>query len=476
MLRACWLWAWMGLAVPAAGQWVQVDTVWIEGNAKTRAWVLLREMALLPGDSVAASELDRLIERSRQNLYNLGLFNEVLMEPVLREGRLRLRVRVRERWFVFGAPYVGLEERNAFDFVGAFRTRSFRRLVYGGSVTWRNATGRNETLYAFANLGFSQRLLIEYLQPAAWRRQNIDLRAVLRAAREPEIIAGTAGGRVQWRDLRSGPLLQMVSGAVSLKKRLALNDYAYVEAAWRRYRAADSLYLLDLGYGPLRFLTSPNGVESYPSVTAGYIRDLRDNRSYPLRGYRAHVFGKYAGPELLGSTAFAKLGGSWAQFFPLSRRWNVACGIQSIYTFGDSVPFFDKSVVGLLRYEFQGISTELRGYEPYLLTGTWVHFNKAELKYGIVPWQILHLPAELMPFRQFRELPVGLYATLFCDTGYIADQSFSNQDQTFRGRWLLGYGAGLNVVWGYDLLLRIEGSGNHLGQFGLYLQAILPIK
>ncbi len=124
--------------------------------------------------------------------------------------------------------------------------------------------------------------------------------------------------------------------------------------------------------------------------------------------------------------------------------------------------------------DFGGTSTELRGYEPYSIGGTYVGMNKVELKYAIIPRQMVHLA--WLPLRRFQDLPIGLYLTGFCDTGYVRDGSFSFQDRYMNDRWLVGYGLGLNVIGFYDMLVRIEYSRNHLGQGGIYLNGTVPIK
>ncbi|MCB0840459.1 MAG: hypothetical protein KDD99_27525, partial [Bacteroidetes bacterium] len=119
-------------------------------------------------------------------------------------------------------------------------------------------------------------------------------------------------------------------------------------------------------------------------------------------------------------------------------------------------------------------STELRGYEKYALSGTFVNMNKAEIKFAIIPRQIVHL--DYIPSPKFQDTPIGLYLSGFIDTGYILDRSFNNHDQFLRNTFLTGYGLGLHIIGFYDVLLRMEYSRNHLNQGGIYFHATVPIK
>ena len=106
---------------------------------------------------------------------------------------------------------------------------------------------------------------------------------------------------------------------------------------------------------------------------------------------RYQLLMRLAGPEGMGTHQFAKVGFTWAEYIPLSRRFNFAYGVQNIVTFGKSLPYYEKSAIGLSRKDLPGISTELRGYERYAIDGSMVSMAKAEFKYAIVPYQTIRL-------------------------------------------------------------------------------------
>ncbi len=453
---------------------LQVKTIAIQGAEKTKQWVILRELTLQQGEEVAAQNLAFHLNQSQRNVYNLGLFNEVVLEPVIFQRELTLIVRVKERWYLLGNPYLRVEERNSYDLLGALLDQDFRRVAYGAQLQWRNLSGRNETLLLTGQLGFSQRLLLDFTRPALFRRANVDLRAAFQYINEPEIILGTVDGVVQWRGLENGSMRRAYVGLLSLRKRLSIYRHVYAEVSYRHYTFSDSLYDFRLDGEPVRFITESDGRERYPSLVVGYTADYRDYRAFPLSGHKYHLFGRLAGLSPGSSSRFAKLGLTWAHHLPLGERWNLAYGVHNVVTFGDSLPYFEKSFLGINRGEFAGLSSNLRGYEPYAIDGTFVNMNKVEVKYALFKRRNLHV--EAIPFKKFQDFPLGVYLSAFCDTGYLSDGAFNNQDDFLKDRWLVGYGAGLNIIGIYDILLRIEYARNHLGQGGLYFHGSVSIK
>jgi len=464
-----------GLTPAFAQQQVTVMTLAIIGAEKTKSWVILRELTFDRGDTLALNEVEARLEKSRQNIYNLGLFNDVQMKAQVAQDQLHVIIELKERWFLLGNPILRLEERNSYDLINTLRERNFRRLVYGLNVGWRNLTGRNETLSFSGQLGFSKRFRIDFNRPAIFRKQNIDLRAGYRFINEKEIILGTQNGLVQWRSIESEPLQISHEPYLAFRKRISLYKNLYVEMGYKWISFADSLYLLETAPLGENFITGPNGKEAYPSFILQYSVDRRDIRSFPLKGYKYQVFGRYTGIRGISTSQFGKIGATFAQHIPLNKRWNFAYGSHLIFSIGDSIPYFEKNFIGTSRREFLGISTTLRGYEPYVIAGSFVNMNKTELKFAIIPYHIADLSSFPLP-RKWRQSPVGLYVSAFYEMGYVKDASFNNNDAFLKDQSLHGYGIGVNIVGFYDILFRLEYAKNHLNQGGIYLHGSVPIK
>jgi len=453
---------------------LHVQTISILGTQKTKKAVILRELTFAEGDSLEAAELAAIMSRNQQNVYNLGLFNKVEFDYETLEGKLYVFILVKERWYIFPRPHLRVEERNTYDLISAIGSGNFNRLAYGMFVKWRNVGGYNETLQFYGQLGFSKRLYIDFLRPAIFPRERIDMIMGFHHVNEKEVIYGSEEGRVRWGRIETEASQKSFNAYLGFRKRFSVFNSLYAELSFKNYLFADSIYTFQLYGEPARFITNPHGREYYPRLLLSYVNDRRDLRSFPTQGYKYQLFGSISGFPGMSSTRFAKIGGTWAHHLPLSRRWNFSYGTHHIYTIGKKLPFFAKSAIGVNRRDFPGISTTLRGYEPYLIDGSYVMMTKAELKYGLLPRKMFHLDA--IPFAKFQDFPLGIYLTAFFDLGYVSDQSISNQDQFFKNKWLTGYGAGLNIIGIYDLLLRVEYARNHLGQGGIYLHSSVQIK
>lgn len=464
----------LALPLPAwAQEQICVSRINLIGNRLTRPWVIERELTFEAGDSLRLDSIYEILTQNQRNIHNLNLFQTVQVLPVRKLDTLEIQILLKERSPLGGQPIFAIEERNSYDIVGAFTSGDFHRLVYGGFGVARNLTGRGELVDLTLQWGFSRRVRLRFVRPNLWPRFNLDLRVGASYIQQPEIMVGTTRGQVQWIEVSSAPLQRSVKAFAGLNKRLGLYKNLYTELSFTHYLLDDSLYNFTLEGVPHRYLTGNQGLERFIELLVMAEWDRRDWRSFPMDGFQLRLMGRAAGGPG-ATTQFAKLGATWAHHIPLTNRFNLAYGLQSLYTFGRDIPFFEKSQVGILRYEFPGISTELRGYEPYTIDGTFLNLAKTELKYAILPYQNFYW--QWIPIESFRNLAFGCYLSAFVDLGYASDQSINNHDTYLKEKLLHGYGVGLNLIGIYDMLLRVECTRNHLGQSGIYLHGTLSIK
>ena len=443
-----------------------VRKIIFEGNEKTKPAVMLRAMTFGVGDTLQRAGLAALMQANRDNIFNLELFNKVGIQVEAVSDGLNVIVKVKERWYVIPVPKLGLEERNAYD---ALRQGNLKRLVYGIGVDWRNMSGHNERFRIQGQLGFSQRLYIDYIYPAIFPKAKIDLNICVSYINEPEIIFGTDSGKVQWGFTETEALRRTHGAEIGLTKNWGPRSQFRLRMDYTNFRFSDSIYQFNPG-----FITNDNSHEWYPSLRLAYTNDQRDYRAYPLKGYKYQVFFRQAGLSGLGTTRFSRFGATWAQHIPIGKRWNIAWGTHHVVTLGKRVPWSAKSFIGIQTNEFKGLGYDLRGYEPYAIDGDYVHMTKVEGKFALFPLQTITL--NQIPMESFNTFPLGVYLTAFVDGGRVDDNSFNNNDHYLKGRWLSGYGLGLNIIGFYDNLLRVEYSRNHLGQGGFYFHGSVSIK
>ncbi|HHG85584.1 MAG TPA: hypothetical protein ENJ82_12625, partial [Bacteroidetes bacterium] len=326
---------------------------------------------------------------------------------------------------------------------------------------WQNVSGWNDRFYFYGQNGYSRRLSVLFSRPFLFPKAQIDGRFGLFLVNDKEIGYGTIDGALQLARLREHRIRKSVTATATFSKRFGPRRQLQLGFAYLYYQLQDSIQYFNPSY-----LTSANNIEQYPSISLSFVEDQRDWRAFPLQGYKYSISVRQRGIFGLGTTQFTKIALSFSHHIPLSKHWNFAYGTQSFFLLGKRAPFFDKY--------FIGFGSFLRGYEYYVIDGSFVNLTKAEWKFALIPRKIIHV--KWIPFRKFQDFPLGLYISAYSDAGYVKDGTFNNQDTYLKQRLLMGYGMGLNLITIYDSMFRVEYSRNLLGFGGIYLSAIISIQ
>ena len=441
---------------------VRVESITVLGNKKTKPNVIIRELPFKAGDSLFVDRLEEVKQKSDNNIYNLGLFNEVLIKDSvdLENKQVYFTLRVIERWYIWPQPYVGFEERTFSEW---WADKDFDRLVYGLGVTIQNLTGRNETLDLYGQSGYSRRASFTFIRPYIMKKWRADLKVGYRYKNLKEIGYGTIGGVLQLARL-GGKLSSMQEshqGIVELHKRFSLRKIMVFGLKFDYFIPSDSVAI----YNDKYISHAEKGVEHYPSFYIEFENDQRDLRSWPMQGFKYELIARYSGLPGVSTTQFGRISATFSHHIPLSKRFNIAYGTYNFLLIGKRVPYFDKYFIGFDYW--------VRGYERYVIDGSFITINKFELKFAVFPRKILH--AHWIPFKRFRDFPFGLYLTAFTDAGCAFDNTFNNTDKTLKNYLLTGVGLGINVITLYDIQIRAEYSWNHLGQSGYFLGTTLSL-
>ena len=139
---------------------ILLTSISINGNKKTKDYILLREMNIHAGDSIrAASIFDRLKE-SRDLIYNTNLFSIVELEPLMTSAyEFTITINVIERWYIYPAPQFRLTDRNFNDWYKTYNA-DFNRVNYGLKFTHYNLSGRGDQFNQIAMNGYSRNFYV----------------------------------------------------------------------------------------------------------------------------------------------------------------------------------------------------------------------------------------------------------------------------------------------------------------------------
>jgi outer membrane protein insertion porin family len=298
------------------GEKVYFDRITITGNPKTRDKVLRRELKIVEGDLYSSTGL----KKSKQNLMNLGFFEEATLatERGSADNRLNLKVDVKEKptgTFSIGAGYSSLD-----GFIGQ------------GSVQQANFFGLGLKANASASIGgksstYSVGLTDPYFLDSKWTLGG-DL---YRSQRDYTDYTRKATGG----DIKAGyPLSDALS-------TFWIYKYEQKEIS----NLSQAFILSNQEYDPS---------STTSSITASLSRNTTDYRLDPTTGMINSLSAEYAG--LGGTSRYARYIGETTVFTPLfwSAVFSARGTMGYIQGIGKDIPIDEKFYLG-------GINT-LRGY------------------------------------------------------------------------------------------------------------------
>src|SRR5687767_13203127 len=145
--------------------WLFLRNIVINGNKKTKDYIIKREMDIKPGDSIVASTLSERTEVIRQYIYNTTLFVNVTVEPILLNAfQLDLIVTVKERLYIFPVPQFQLVDRSLDEWLVKYKG-SLQRVNYGLKFVHYNLSGRKDQLRLYIINGYTRNISASYNAP-----------------------------------------------------------------------------------------------------------------------------------------------------------------------------------------------------------------------------------------------------------------------------------------------------------------------
>ena len=431
----------------------------VEGNRTTKERVILRELTLQEGDTVRTNEqLYYLIERSRQNVYNLGLFNSVRIVPLyLSHTEVFLTVTVAERWFYWPTPIFKYSDPN---FNTWWLTKDLRRVYYGAFLYRYNMRGRNETLYAKVQVGYAKEFALRYRFPFIDKKQRWGLAFGGGRTQQDEITIGTIGNKRDFITLRGRETRREWKGDLEATLRPAFDLRHTFRLSYTHADVLDSVVRKVPTYfaeGAVRM--------NYFNVGYSFTHDQRDNRVYPLSGtftmFRADHYGVrfLDGGDVDLTTFYGAVQRSWRT----SERWSLGGSLRAKVSVAPELPYYLQQGLGYDDY--------VRGYEYYVIDGEHYALFKANALWALLkPREYIF---EGMKNDNFKTLYLAVYLNAFADFGQVWDTRYEDKNP-LSNKLQQGYGVGVNVVSSYDQVMRVEFAVNALNERAFYLHFTQP--
>lgn len=433
---------------------VQIVDVQIEGNKKTREYVIRREMSLLEGEVVALEDLENLLAVDKKRISNTRLFiNVELGVDTLSSEHIRILVSLQERWYFVPAPIFKLADRNFNDW-WTNQQRDLSRVNYGFRFKHYNFMGRAEQLTFLAQFGYTRSFILAYSLPYIDKSRKNGLSFNTYYFENNNLPLRTINHKRIFLNDDERQLRKTFGAGMSFSRRASFYTTHYGILTFNANTLADTVVVANPEYTP----ESSTNVR-YFSLGYGFSRDLRDNVSYPLKGFVLRAFASQRGLGIFQDVNIFDLETSFAIFKPLSKRLFVSNYTNvRLSTPAKQAYYLQKGLGFGMDY--------VRGMELYVLEGQHYALNKSELK-----WQMFKKEfnlSKIVPWEQFSLFPLAIYPKVYFDAAYVSVEDPLPNNDLLINKPIWGAGFGFDVVSFYDFLLQIEYSVNSLNERGLF--------
>ncbi len=423
-----------------------IGDITVEGNYKTKDYIVKRELPFSTGDSIYLPDLVKGFEIGRQQLMNTKLFNEAIISVKSFRGYVvDIRVEVKERWYIFPIPYAKAVDRNINEF---FRQGvGIQRINYGFKFQYNNFTGRNDKLKIWLITGYTQQLQFEYEQPYADRTLKHGYKLGMTYSFNREINYATINNQQQFSDSFGGT--RRWYAHIDYTYRPGLRTFNSVRLALVRQDIDSAV----INANPKYFFGGKTSIV-FPELSYNLNYYKVDYIPYPLKGWMGEV--SFLKRGFSSEMNMWQFGGKLMNNWDLKKKWYFSTQTQAVIRLPFEQPFVNQRMFGFG-------DMYLRGLERYVVDGVAAFLSRSTLRKEIIRFKV---PTHLKS-KSHSEVPFQFYARVFGDWGSVYNKV--NPENSLTNKLLYTYGVGLDMVSFYDFVVRFDYSFNQLGQNGVFL-------
>lgn len=436
---------------------VLVREVLIEGNKKTKNYIIERELAIRAGDSIKIGELAGKIDFSKRQLINTSLFlsvNITVSEPS--PGLATVMVSVKERWYIFPVPYFRLVDRN-FNTWWVDYDHDLDRVNYGLKFSHNNVSGRNDRLRFWLINGYNRQVQIGYSMPYIDNNLRFGAAAGINYSRAREVQYLTRNNKqVFFPDSSERRIYgytfvrELFRFDASFVYRPGLRTRHYARIGFVSDHISDSA----VAKNPEYFGNHRSKVH-YAEVAYTYQFTNVDYIYYPLTGFMCDA--SFTARDPGGFVQMYQLDGNFLQAYKLAKHTFINLAGSGTLKLPFDQPYYNRKLIGYG-------SNYIRGLEYYVIDGVASANFKGTLKQQVLDFK---LKTPLKKSKNHAFVPIKLFIKAYGDLGYA--YSKPEQASMLNNKLLYSGGIGVDVVSFYDLVFRVEYSFNQLNQSGVFL-------
>ncbi len=435
-------------------KWLILHDIELLGNRITKPSIIYRELSIKVGDTLNLGKVDSLLDQNRNNVFNTNLFVSVRLDLVYQKPQHAiLKIYLEERWYIFPGPIFELSDRNFNEWVRTYNA-DLNRTNYGMRISIENFRGRKEKLDAYAQFGFTKKFGFNYQIPYLNRKQVLGLGFNFVYGQNKSIAFRSDEHQLSFYE-SEGIAFERYMGSVSLNRRVGIFDYHSIYTGFQSKSVEDSL----ARNNPRYFLNGKN-VQRHFYLGYQYTHDTRDNRNYPLHGDVLGVQIQQNGLGIFGDLLQTQVAADYSFFTDLGHRFYASNRVKGLLLIQKNQPYTNAQALGYRQ-------DVLRGFELYVIDGQGFFLNQNTLRYQVFD---IEKKAKFIPVRQFQTIPLALYFTLYADAGYVSDSNFTDFSSRFSNKFIYSWGAGVDFVSFYNLILRFNYAFNSGGEGAVYFK------
>jgi hypothetical protein len=427
---------------------IKISSIQIEGNKKTKPYIILRELPYHMGDYINKDSLAILDTLAEQQLFNSSLFEQVTVRAdAIDSSQVVIKINVRERWYLFPIPYFRWVDRNFSQWWNE-QNRSLDRVNYGLNLRQANVTGNNDKLTAAFITGYTQQSILRYQIPFIDKKLRYGLALGWQNFTQKEInIATHLDKQIFYKT--QNIIQEGYRANASLLYRPNLYDRHSIQLGIGRNEISDSAFLYQAS-----FLPSLQKKFSYVDIAYTYAHLHFDYNAYPTRGQSTDFmfYQRFSKNSYLSSFQLRKI---WAS--PLPKNNFLFFESNTLIKFLPNQNYTDNKLLGYGNLQMNGL-------EYYVVEGNGASVFKASFNHSLGAITVKNIMnSKRLPYIKYQ-----FWAKAFTNLGYVYSEKPINGTR-LSNTLIRTAGVGIDIISIYDFVLKIDYSLNQLGDKGLYL-------
>jgi len=434
--------------------YIVVDSIVINGNNRTKPYIILNQMDIKRGDTIYFNDLAIKFKDNRNRILDTNLFVDVninLKDFDTNTGHGTLLITVKESLFIIPRIIFDLTDRNFNEWYYE-HDADLSRINYGIELEHKNITGNNDALQLKWQRGITHKYELKYKRPFLNKDNRLGLSLGVLYKYSREIGFSTFNNKLVFFKNKQKNLFKQFRISFGLTHQTTIfNKHEF------------SIYYFNNSIDPEVTLLNEDFFSNSEkqrniSLVYSFTRDKRKYKMYPIGGYLMGGKISKKGIGIFKDINQLNISLNVEKYFSINKNFISAYKYKGkIRVLGNDSPYFNNKAIG---YEDDLIN----GYDLYVVDGK--HFMYLKTAQRIKMFSGFFDLKRRSFIKQFSYIPFDFYLSINFDMAYV-NNNVNFVNNSFENKLLYGHGVGIDMII-YNSLFQIKYSINHLGEDGIF--------